>query len=103
MIVETSTVKSFRIQNAERLDPILVILQDIQPGKGRLIVECYGDAWSGYWNAIGDRNIAQFIASCEADYIAGAMLGAHHSRSKNSQQYLLRIVKAVQEALHSME
>lgn len=103
MRIETTTVQAFRIYDAGRLDPVLVILHDIQPGKGRLIVECCGDSWSGYWGAIGERNIAQFVRSSPPDYITGGMLGFHHHRSQGSQRYLERIIHAVQEALCSID
>jgi hypothetical protein len=97
--IEPQTVKAFRIYDAPKLDPISVVMQDLGAGVGRLFIECYGDAWSGYWGATGERNIEQFVLGCSADYIAGKMLGSQHKRSKQSQAYILRIVEAVQTAL----
>jgi hypothetical protein len=91
----------FRIYDAAKLDPILVVMQDLGPGVGRLLVECYGDAWSGYWGAMGERSIEQFVLSCSADYIGGKMLGAQHKRSKQSELYVRRVVEAVQTALRA--
>ena len=99
MRIEAQPSRVFRIYDAPKLDPILVVMQDLGPGVGRLLVECYGDAWSGYWGATGERSIEQFLLSCSADYIAGKMLGGQHKRNKQSQAYILRIIEAVQTAL----
>lgn len=99
MRIEAQPARIFRVYDAPKLDPILVVMQDLGAGVGRLLIECYGDAWTGYWGAMGERSIEQFLLSCSADYIAGTMLGAQHKRSKNSQAYILRIVGAVQTAL----
>lgn len=37
------------IMQSHRLDPIRVTLDDIEPGRGRITVECYGRAWASYW------------------------------------------------------
>lgn len=94
----------FRLYDADKLDPIFVVMQDIGPGVGRLLVECYGDAWSGYWGAMGtDYTMERFLLGCSADYIASKMLGSQHKRSKQSQRYILRIITALQTALRPAE
>lgn len=103
MRIEPQTAKVIRIYEVPKLDPIFVVLQDISHGVGRMLIECYGDAWSGYWGATGERTIEQFILSCSAEYIAGKMLGAHHKRNRVSESYILRIVEAVQTALRSAQ
>lgn len=99
---ELQNVRAFRLYDAPKLDPIFVVMQDLGPGVGRLLIECYGDAWSGYWGAMGtDYTLERFLLGCSADYVAGKMLGSQHKRSKQSQAYILRIVEAVQTALRS--
>ena len=100
MNVTHSTVRLLEISGAPALDPIRVLLQDTQPGAGRLIIECYGRAWSAYWGAIGRETIAGFVAGCSRDpeYIVRALCSGTRS-SKHDDAYLLRIVKAVQAAL----
>lgn len=99
MRIEPQVATVVRIYDLPKLDPVFVVFQDIGPGVGRLLIECYGDAWSGYWGAMGERSIYSFLQSCSADYIAGKMLGGQHKRSKQSQAYILRIVEALQAAL----
>jgi hypothetical protein len=104
MRIETCVVKAIRIYDAPKLDPIFVVMQDLGPGVGRLLIECYGDAWSGYWGAMGtDYTLERFLLGCSADYIAGKMLGSQHKRSKQSQAYILRIIEAVRTTLRNAQ
>jgi hypothetical protein len=100
MRIETTTnLQAFTIYEAPALDPILVVLQDFGGGVGRLLVECYGDTWSTYWGAMGDRTLEKFIIGCSTAYIVNRMFGQHHKRNKGAESYLTRIVTAVQAAL----
>lgn len=67
MHIEQSSVKKFKITDAPRLDPIHVYLEDIEPSKGRIVISCYGKAWSAYWGGMGDSTIAQFFSSTGAN------------------------------------
>lgn len=73
MKITTSTVTKLSISELDKLDPITVILEDIEPSKGKIIIECYGQSWSGYWSGMGERTIAQFFCSCDEHYLAGKM------------------------------
>lgn len=70
MKIERSQVTKLVITGAHRLDPITVFMEDIEPRKGKIVIECYGKSWSGYWGGMGDRTIAEFFCSCNCDYIA---------------------------------
>lgn len=72
MNVETGTVTIVRITDiaaSHSLDPIRVTLDDIEPSKGRINIECWGKAWASYWGGMGDKTIAQFFASCDNGYL----------------------------------
>lgn len=69
MKVDAGTVTILRISEVPRLDPIRVTLDDIEPGKGRINIECYGKAWASYWGAMGDHTIARFFESCDNGYL----------------------------------
>jgi hypothetical protein len=99
-IENTERVKVFTIFDAPKLDPITVVLQDVGPGCGRLIVECYGSAWSAYWGAMGN-DIAGFLRGCNTSYIAGKMHPIDRNIKKSEAVYLDRIVEAVHSALRS--
>ncbi|MGQ5522957.1 hypothetical protein ACUHMQ_06805 [Chitinimonas sp. PSY-7] len=76
MQIEQSTVTKLRIVGAQvdagwKLDPITVYIENFQPGQGKITIECFGDAWSNYWGAMGgDRNLEQFFIGCDSDYLA---------------------------------
>lgn len=72
MKVEAGTVTIVRISDlveSHRLDPIRVTLDDIEPSKGRINIECWGKAWASYWGGMGSKTIAEFFASCGNDYL----------------------------------
>lgn len=100
-IENAERVKVFTIFDAPKLDPITVMLQDVAPGCGRLVVECYGSAWSGYWGAMGDRDLIGFLLGCDHSYIAGKMHSNDRKMKKVEEVYLNRIVEAVHSALRS--
>lgn len=90
--------ESFRIEEAKALDPITVIMFDYGSGKGKIVVECYGSAWSGYWGAMGE-SLRSFISSCNVDYLCGSMRPSDRAMTKRESAYLLRIMTAVKEAM----
>lgn len=49
--VEKIDVLSFVITGAERLDPVRVMIENYEPGKGRITITCYGKAWTAAWFA----------------------------------------------------
>ena len=98
MLTETRNITAFTI-NAPGLDPILVLLQDFELGKGRLIVECFGSAWSIYWGGMGEKTLRQFIVGADTNYIAGKLWPVKQRRTKRDMAYLERIVGAVRTAL----
>lgn len=98
-IEHTEKAKVFTIFDAPKLDPITVVLQDLGAGHGRLIVECWGSAWSAYWGGMGGRTLAEFITDSHPEYIAGKMEPNNRRQTKRDSQYLLRITEAVHAAL----
>lgn len=101
MRVEAIKVEALTIFDAPTLDPVTVILQDVARNHGRLIIECYGKAWSAYWGAMGERSLREFVCGCHADYIANRLIEGGFKHRSKKDQYVLRIVVAVQEALRS--
>ncbi|MEN5291268.1 hypothetical protein [Stenotrophomonas lactitubi] len=78
------------------LDPINVFVQDYELGRGRIVVTCYGQAWCGFWGDMGDRTVMQFVAACNADYVASNMLsGRHEHVKKHERAYVERIATEV--------
>lgn len=75
------------IPAGEGHDPITVIAFDAMPGQGKLIVQCWGDAWTCYFGDIGDRSLLEFVASTESDYLG--------SKFQTNKKYAVRIAAAV--------
>lgn len=98
MRIEIEQAEVFRVFELERVDPILVVLQDFG-GKGRITIECYGLAWSTWFGALGDYNLRRFLAGCDADYLANRMWPAKQRRTKHDYAYLVRIVDDVLTAI----
>lgn len=89
-------IRLIEIPRRNGLDPINVFVQDYELGRGRIVVTCYGQAWCGFWGAMGDRTVMQFVAACDADYVAGNMLsGRHEHVKKHERTYVERIATEV--------
>lgn len=71
MKVEKSDVLAFTISEVERLDPVRVMIENYEPGKGRITITCYGKAWTGAWFAMGGDTVQQFIKRVSNDYLIG--------------------------------
>ncbi len=67
---EVSQVTKIKLSEIDGIDPITVILEDIELRKGKIIIECYGKSWSSYWGGMGERTIAEFFCSCDNHYLA---------------------------------
>lgn len=80
------------IMQSHRLDPIRVTLDDIEPGRGRINIECYGRAWASYWGAMGDQGIAKFFASCDNHYLIGNLAPDLHA-SRYSAEALVALAR----------
>lgn len=74
-----------------KLDPVTVILEDFEPGKGRIIIECYGKSWSAGWSAMSGRTVAQFVSDCGDEYIIGCMTSV--SRQMFSPKELVKLAR----------
>lgn len=96
MLVTDDLLKS------HRLDPVRIITENFEPGKGRIILVCYDAAWVGYWGAMGGSTVEEFFIRCDAEYLAGNMGCASGLRTgDNHRAYLIRVIQAAQEALRS--
>ena len=89
-----------QIVDVPALDPITVIFQDTAPRQGRVLVECYGNAWACWWGNMGDRTVREFVASCDASYLTGALTQGRLPRDGMAGRvdvdvYLRRICEAI--------
>lgn len=69
MKVEQSNVVRLQLTELKRLDPVTVFLEEFGPGRGRITIECFGQAWSSFWPAMG-CSLPEFFIDCNNDYLA---------------------------------
>lgn len=101
MIITERTIQQLLITDADRLDPIRVMWEDIEPGKGRIIITCWTSAWTGYWGAMG-ADLRVFFMAASVGYLVKCMRDQDNPglkrRQRHEEEYLGRIIRAVQEA-----
>lgn len=96
--LDNSTVSMLTLTDLKALDPIRVITEDYRPGAGRIIIQCFDRAWTGYWGAMGERSISEFFTACDAGYLLGNLKGSL-KHTKHDEACLVRIIEAVQAAI----
>lgn len=71
MKVEKSDVLAFTISDVEHLDPVRVMIENYEPGKGRITITCFGKAWTSAWFAMGGDTVQEFIKRVSNEYLIG--------------------------------
>lgn len=71
MKIEKMDVLAFTISDLERLDPVRVMIENYESGKGRITITCYGKAWTGAWFAMGGDSVQEFIKRVSNEYLIG--------------------------------
>lgn len=100
MRAETVNIECFRFYGVPGIvDPVTVILEDMAPGAGRVIVECYGSAWSGYWGAMGNMRVREFFCDCGPDYLCSRMAPQSGQGSRSTQKWRQQVIEAAQAGL----
>jgi len=73
MNITKSQVERVLLSKIKGLDPIAVFLIDHSKEQGSIIITCCGQAWTAFWAAMGKRNVADFVLSCDKYYLAGSL------------------------------
>ncbi|WP_428383558.1 hypothetical protein [Nevskia ramosa] len=98
MKVTAEKIEVLTIKDADRLDPITVIVQQGRERSGRLIIECWGLSWATYFGSLPEgMSLGRFVVNADADYIANRL--QRPNDRKHDAAYLRNIVTAVQAAL----
>lgn len=92
--IEKMDVLSFTITGAERLDPVRVMIENYELGKGRVTVTCYGQAWTGTWFAMGGDTVQAFIKRVSNDYLIGCLAPRLESSVDDDNDANLEFVKS---------
>ena len=91
-----------QISDLPRLDPITLMVQDLGPGQGRVIVECYGEAWSAFWGSMpAGFTTLDFIKSMDCCYLRSKLSRPKQTMAQGA--YLDRIVDAIYSSLRENE
>ena len=72
-MIKQLKVEAIEISELKTLDPVSVYWEDFGPGQGRVTITCYGEAWTAYWPAMGDRTVAKFFSDCDDDYLVNRL------------------------------
>lgn len=70
MKIESIIVKTLRITEIERLDPITLSIDD---ANGKLTVEVYGKSWSASWGSAQRTSVSSFFLSCDNGYLVNCL------------------------------
>ena len=73
MKITEGVVEKIVLSGLENLDPITLFIEDLGDNRGKLTVECYGEAWSAFWNSMGCSQVLVFLKGCNVDYIANKL------------------------------
>lgn len=87
MHIETALIKRIRITEVENLDPITVIVEDFSPGKGKIVIECWGRSWAATWTAMGNRTISQFFTETNNSYLVNCLEPGIKTYEPDFEQY----------------
>ncbi|HBN7019261.1 TPA: hypothetical protein PJF92_000140 [Escherichia coli] len=71
MKIEKMDVLAFTISEVERLDPVRVMIENYEPGKGRITITCFGKACTGAWFAMGGDTVQEFVKRVSNEYLIG--------------------------------
>lgn len=88
MQIEQSQVTKLKLSELEKLDPITVFIEDIEPRQGKITIECYCKSWSTYFSGCGDNGLANFLISQHTEYLVNRFDGHLQKYVPDFEQYL---------------
>jgi hypothetical protein len=68
--IETKQITTLCITDVQGLDPVTVFLENYEPGRGKITIECYGESWSSFWGAMSVDTVETFFRRCDEHYLA---------------------------------
>lgn len=95
-----SKCEVLEIPEADGLDAVVVYWRNFQPGKGSVVLTCWGSAWACYFGGMGAESIQEFFASADTPYLVSKMgFTRHLIQTKRNAAYLARVIDAVKKSL----
>lgn len=74
MDIQKKQTETYVLSKLERLDPVTVYVTNYNLGQGKIVIECFGEAWAYYWGSMGDRTLQQFVLSADNAYLANKLV-----------------------------
>lgn len=96
-------LQALELTELRNLDPITVMWRDTAACKGKITIECAGNAWTATWGAIGRNKVCEFFAACDVNYLVSRLQHTGVKRDSGAEQHLARVIVAVQEALQVLK
>jgi hypothetical protein len=63
-------IRKLLVTEVQSLDPVSIYLEDNGAGHGKITLTCYDQSWTAYWGGMGNRTVAEFVRSCDNQYLA---------------------------------
>lgn len=74
MKTDKCKTETYVLTELEKLDAVTVYVSNYAKGMGKIVIECYGQAWSCYWGGMGEQTLQQFVLGADNDYLLDKML-----------------------------
>ena len=78
MKIARKQTETYVLTDLPSLDQVTVYVTNYKEGVGKIVIECFGKAWSCYWSAMGKSNIQQFFINCNNEYILNRIILETH-------------------------
>lgn len=73
MKIKQSEITQLVITDVPSLDPVKVMIENIQPGVGNITITCFGKSWTSFWGAMSGMTIQDFFLSCNNPYLINCL------------------------------
>ena len=74
MNVKKLQTETYILTDLGDLDAVTVYVTNYELGQGKLVIECFGDAWAHYWGAMGEQTLQEFMLSANNDYLLNKLM-----------------------------
>ena len=73
MKISKSQVTKIVLTELDQLDPVTFITESLGHERGKLTIDCYGEAWTAYWGSMGCDFVEAFIRDASVDYLTNKL------------------------------
>lgn len=73
MEIEKFETENILVTEVKSMDPVRIYIEDHDKGVGRIVITCYGRAYTYFWSGMGNTTMAEFFSGCNIDYLASKL------------------------------